>query len=198
MGYTIGDKRVAQVLVEAGKKRPWIEKGTRAGMDDPAGIFSRAKIGIVAETILPSVQTSDGISPGEGKIFVLRQTPDDVPKLEQVRTPSGAFATQKVWNFSDTTFSPGELVLTITDVFNRYYVTTGKGGGGAILAKVTDSDSMTQQTGVVLADVYVNGPNEEPTGSVSVHLLNLAMYPAVPEGTWLVLHPQNQTVLPVE
>ena len=50
MGYTIGDKQVAQTLVRAGREKPWTDRHCSARITEPVGIFMRTQIVKLDET----------------------------------------------------------------------------------------------------------------------------------------------------
>lgn len=59
MGYTIGDKQVAQTLVRAGREKPWTDRHGSARITEPVGIFMRTQI-VELEAAAPEPD-SDGV-----------------------------------------------------------------------------------------------------------------------------------------
>ncbi|MDO4583527.1 MAG: hypothetical protein Q4D62_05425 [Planctomycetia bacterium] len=60
--------------------------------------------------------------------------------LEKLTQSDGGFTEETVFNFSENSFESGEPAMTLTDVFNRVYILSGKtteGGESAILCKIT-------------------------------------------------------------
>ena len=183
-GYTIGDRTVAETLVEAGKTKPWNPQTQKITIPATAGNFLSAKIGIVAEAIDARTETAGEIYPAQGTVYVARQDGDE-GALEKKHT-------ETCWNFSDSTFSEGDVVMILTDNYHRSYILAAQGGGGdpCVLCKITGGTSRTGYT----AEEYANGAGESSTGTTKLFATELALGPELPANSWVIGHPATTKV----
>ncbi|MDO4584904.1 MAG: hypothetical protein Q4D62_12470 [Planctomycetia bacterium] len=187
-GYKIGDKTVAQTLVNAGRTKPWDKQKTTVGMNAPTGIFLRAKLGIVKDFIPARTETDGVFYPTSGKVYVAKLRDGESTPLEKLTLSDGGFTEETVFNFSENSFESGELVMTLTDVFNRVYILSGKtseGGESAILCKVTGG---SPESGYSVL-YYENGAESDYTGRGTLFFTELALGAQVPVNSWVIGHP---------
>jgi hypothetical protein len=179
-GYTIGDRKVAETIVEAGKKKPWNPKTNSATLTAPAGNFLSAYVGIVANTISARTESGGEIYPAQGTVTITRQAGDD-----------GALETKQeiaCWNFSDSEFDAGDVVCVLTDNFHRPYILAAQGGGESdpcVLCKITGGSSAAGYA----AKKYANGAGANDTGSTTIYVTELALGPELPADSWVIGHP---------
>ena len=116
MGYTIGDKQVAQTLVRAGREKPWGDRHGSARITEPVGIFMRTQIVELDETA-PEPDSDGVLTPTEAT--KMRVNTDGVegeetaaPLLEKLNEKTDGM------NLDSTPIADGVQVLTMTDVYN--------------------------------------------------------------------------------
>lgn len=186
-GYKIGDKAVAQTLVRAGKERPWEKHWSSVGMTAPTGIFLRARLGIVKDVISARTEQNGVFYPVTGTVYIAKMRDGENASIDKFALPNGDFTEETVYNFSENSFQSGELVMTLTDVFNRVYILSGKteGGESAVLCKVAGGNAATGYS----VTFYANGAESDPTGSGTLFFTELAMGAELPANSWVIGHP---------
>lgn len=115
MGYTIGDKQVAQTLVRAGREKPWEDRHGSARITEPVGIFMRTQIVELDETAYAERETGDSSeNPTEHTpARCLRRKWDDDHHLVEDE------GTLDAYNIEQTDLPQGIQVVCTTDTRNQ-------------------------------------------------------------------------------
>ena len=116
MGYTIGDKQVAQTLVRAGREKPWEDRHGSSRITEPVGIFMRTQI-VELEATAPEPDSDGVLTPTEAT--KMRVNTDGV-EGEETASPLLEKLNEKTdgMNLDSTPIADGVQVLTMTDVYN--------------------------------------------------------------------------------
>lgn len=151
-------------------------------MSAPTGIFLRARLGIVKDSIPARIETDGVFYPTTGTVYLAKMRDG-----EKFTLPDGVFTEETVLNFSENSFESGELVMTLTDIFNRVYILSGKteGGESAVLCKITGGNEVSGYS----VTFYENGAESEPTGTGTLFFPALTLGTQVPVNSWVIVHP---------
>ena len=177
-GYTIGDRKVAETLVEAGKTKPWCPQVRHVDQPAPVGIFLSAHLGRLTSTLDARTQRNGQPVPSHGTLQLLRQDGDDGP-LKDLDTE------RDVWNFSESSFQSGDIVMALTDAHHRLYVLAGQGGESSVLCRITGGNTARGYS----AMTYPDGKDGEPGDRVTLFVTELALGCDLPVGAWVIGHP---------
>lgn len=118
MGYTIGDKQVAQTLVRAGREKPWTDRHCSARITEPVGIFMRTQIVELDETA-PEPDSDGVLTITTGLKRRVEVTQEDETKtltLETTDEPIDGI------NLEETPISPQTQTFLTTDVYNQRFL----------------------------------------------------------------------------
>ena len=172
-------------MSEATARAAWRQ---RAAAPSAPGRTGRARLGIVKDVISARTETDGVFYPATGTVYIAKMRDGESAGIEKFTLPNGDFTEETVYNFSENSFQSGELVMTLTDVFNRVYILSGKtpeGGDGTVLCKITSGNPASGYS----VTLYANGAESDPTGTGTLFFTELAMGAELPANSWVIGHP---------
>lgn len=118
MGYTIGDKQVAQALVRAGREQPWTDRYGSARITEPGGIFMRTQI-VKLDAAAPEPDTDGVLTITTGmkrRVEITEEDETETRTLETTDEPTDGI------NLEETPISPQTQTFLTTDVYNQRFL----------------------------------------------------------------------------